>query len=72
MLKESNPDNLLVKRVTCFCGRKLLVNRKGYDKKTFMCGTCKTYGVEESRKMFLEINAKSDKTIFETNMEVSF
>ena len=65
MLKErQNPDNLTHLKTKCKCGRKIIVNRKFHNSEEFLCSTCKTYGIDESRKMFLEINRKSDTTSF--------
>ena len=65
MLKPPrNPDSLMQKKVNCKCGRKMIVGRSGHDSKNFLCSTCRTFGLEKSRIMFLEINRKSNKTIF--------
>lgn len=65
MLKpKQNPDDLLQKKAKCKCGRKVLVARKMHKSVEFLCSTCKTFGVEESRRMFLQDNSNSNKTLF--------
>jgi len=63
-------------RKKCKCGRSILVKNMKLQCKTTrrpVCSTCKTYGLEESKRLFAledaEINRKSDKTIFEINGE---
>ncbi len=69
MLKpDQSPDDKFLLKTKCKCGRKIVVARQGFEKKEFLCDTCKTHGVEESRRMFLQIGAESDKTIFEINL----
>ena len=50
----------------CECGRKVIVQKSERGStQTPECATCKTYGVKESTRMFLEINRKREKTKFE-------
>lgn len=65
MLKENNQDSKLCKKVKCICGRKVIVKKINYDKKTFRCATCETLGMEESKRQFLQINANSQNTIYQ-------
>ncbi len=56
----------------CLCGRKVMVVTNDHGGVSGMptpeCGTCKTYGLEESKRLFVQedamIRQKSTKTIF--------
>ena len=58
----------------CKCGRRVVVQRTKEGRmplETPECSTCKTYGLEESKRLFIEnfvkTKSKSDKTQFKIN-----
>ena len=66
------PKSLGKKR--CKCGRRIIVKRSKEGKLTSVpqpvCGYCKTYGLEESKRLFVEENAMIKKRGIKTEFNV--
>lgn len=63
MLKPE--DKKLLGKRKCRCGRRIIVKRLSdgsISKDEVVCKTCETLGLEKSRILFLQINAKSKNT----------
>ena len=64
----------------CRCGRKVIIENtkitKGMTVSEPVCSMCKTYGLNESRRLFVqekaEVKRKSEKTIFNINIGKEF
>ena len=59
-------DKVLCKK-TCDCGRKIMIPRKDKRNAEYrddFCRHCKQYGLEESRRQFLNIMRKGENTVY--------
>lgn len=55
-------DNSPIRKIKCTgCGRKIIVNKLEYgpeERKTFLCNSCTTLGIKESRRQFIQTKMK--------------